>query len=237
MNEARFAASTFGNVFNKLGESITKLNATLLGLFAGRTSLLPQTLLDQITAFFTPKQGNFLGFGKNVFNNLLGQAAQVRTDPQFQRGVLLQENKDIARQIRRNNSAFNAFRLQKGADLFAGGNIFAIDKAIADARKTTIDANKRLNDRALANNDRLRELLTKSPIGRSRDDISNIVSTVSGDILSTRLNKFGFGDAEDLQSKQVDLLDQISTQLGPGPAQDSYLKQLVGKAGPLVFSK
>jgi hypothetical protein len=79
----------------------------------------------------------------------------------------------------------------------------------------------------------LKKAVKQSPQGLQADSISNIFASLVGDIQSTRLNKFRVG--KEPAQRTNDLLEGISQQLGPGVNQDSYLKQIVDKTGPLVL--
>lgn len=90
-------------------------------------------------------------------------------------------------------------------------------------------------DLANALRDQRLAALATGRIGPQQGNIKDVVAATVGSIQSTRFNRLKVA-AEDPQREQVDLLQQINAQLGPS-SNDSYLKKLTEKAGPLTFTK
>lgn len=220
----RIAAANPNNPFVLLGRGIFELNANLRGVLSSATGFLT----PQVTPGTDP-----LTSLQNLFNNARANLQPATVKQQI--AELQQQNVLARKQL---NNRQREFQQQQGLGIGRliqdPRRLFQVDKTLQEQRNQFRQFAVTTNQDIQTRNQQIRDLLRRTPQGIQADTIDNIVNAVTGDFQSTRLNKFGFGSTTE---SQVDLLKDISTKLGTGGSSDSYLKQLVDKAGPLAFTQ
>ncbi len=202
---------------------------------------------DKFVAF---SKSVFSGLPKNILPNqkarLIAEKQQLMLDQRARRQALAANNR----------AAVQPFAVTAPADKFRPSNLGAIAANERAARERIAEINSKLNGKLSRSQREERREAINSIIVAQRDalqkarkdnfrnqsqfipqagNIKDVVAATVGSIQATRFNRLKVA-SEDPQQKQVDILENIQSQLGPSE-KDSYLKQLVDKATPLLFAK
>lgn len=206
-NRAALAATQ--SLPGKLGELLAK---PFLGL---QLPSLPGFGADPKNAL-----SGFINFGKAIGPKLV---SQFLANAPNQEEIIKAKIKDLNQSNAQSRAQINKNRIF--GEAFLGKDSGQLIKDLNDPFITSINSRKEEIEKLRS---QLRGLTQRqSSVGR----IEDVVAAATGTFEQTRFNKV---KAVDNSTKQIDLLERISGQLGD-PSGDSYLKKLVDRATPLVF--